>query len=119
MEIYATSSQGVVTIQGVVSDMTLDTYPNGTLTPVVGTGFVVVYAGQDYIVTNYHAVDGYNIQVNRDGRGRVKGAPSSRNEVEDQAPLGRTSSKITVMLSNHMEPTSVECQPNCLEADTS
>ena len=70
--------------------MTLDTYPNGTLTPVVGTGFVVVYAGQDYIVTNYHAVDGYNIQVNRDGRGRVKGAPSSRNEVEDQAPLGRS-----------------------------
>lgn len=58
VQIYATSSQSVVTIQGVVNDMTLDTYPNGTLTPVLGTGFVVVYAGQDYIVTNYHVVDG-------------------------------------------------------------
>jgi S1-C subfamily serine protease len=57
VEIYANSSQGVVTIQGVVTDMTVDTFPNGTLTPVLGTGFVVVYGGQDYIVTNYHVVD--------------------------------------------------------------
>jgi S1-C subfamily serine protease len=38
--------------------MTLDTYPNGTLTPILGTGFVIVYGGQDYIVTNYHVIDG-------------------------------------------------------------
>jgi S1-C subfamily serine protease len=58
VQIYAASSQGIVTIQGVNQDMTLDTYPNGTLTPVLGTGFVVLYDGQDYIVTNYHVVDG-------------------------------------------------------------
>jgi len=58
IQIYASSNQGVVTIQGVVSEMTLDTYPNGTLTPILGTGFVVVYGGQDYIITNYHVIDG-------------------------------------------------------------
>jgi S1-C subfamily serine protease len=58
VQIYANSSQGVVTIQGVVSDTMLDTFPNGTLTPVLGTGFVVMYGGQDYIVTNYHVIDG-------------------------------------------------------------
>jgi len=57
-QIYSISNQGVVTIQGVVSDMTVDTYPNGTLTPILGTGFVIVYGGRDYIVTNYHVVDG-------------------------------------------------------------
>ena len=57
-EIYAISSQGVVTIQGVVKDMTLDTYPNGTLSSVLGTGFVITYDGSYYIVTNYHVIDG-------------------------------------------------------------
>jgi len=57
VQIYADSSQGIVTIQGVTRDMTLDTYPNGTLTPILGTGFVIVYGGLDYIVTNYHVID--------------------------------------------------------------
>ena len=58
VQIYANSSQGIVTIQGVVNEMTVDTFPNGTLTPILGTGFVIVYGGQDYIVTNYHVIDG-------------------------------------------------------------
>jgi len=58
VQIYSADSQGIVTIQGVVQDFTLDTYPNGTLNPVLGTGFVVLYQGQDYIITNYHVVDG-------------------------------------------------------------
>jgi S1-C subfamily serine protease len=58
VQIYASSSQGIVTIQGVTVDMTVDTYPNGTLTPVLGTGFVVVSGGRDYIITNYHVIDG-------------------------------------------------------------
>ena len=58
VQIYASSSQGIVTIQGVTVDMTVDTYPNGTLTPVLGTGFVVVYGGRDYVITNYHVIDG-------------------------------------------------------------
>ena len=57
VQIYAISSQSVVTIQGVISDTTLQTYPNGTLTPILGTGFVVLYGGKDYIITNYHVVD--------------------------------------------------------------
>ena len=58
VEIYADSSQGVVTIQGVVKDLTMNTYPNGTLNPVLGTGFVIIYSGSYYIVTNYHVIDG-------------------------------------------------------------
>ncbi|MGA3109687.1 MAG: trypsin-like peptidase domain-containing protein [Candidatus Bathyarchaeia archaeon] len=57
-QIYAISSQGVVTIQGVVQDLTLSTYPNGTLSPVLGTGFVINYGGSYYIVTNYHVIQG-------------------------------------------------------------
>jgi S1-C subfamily serine protease len=38
--------------------MTVGSSPNGTLTPILGTGFVVVYGGQDYIITNYHVIDG-------------------------------------------------------------
>ena len=57
-QIYAMSSQAVVTIQGVVQDLTLSTYPNGTLNPVLGTGFVITYGGSYYIVTNYHVIQG-------------------------------------------------------------
>lgn len=57
-QIYAISSQSVVTIQGVVQDMTLSTYPNGTLSAVLGTGFVINYGGSYYIVTNYHVIQG-------------------------------------------------------------
>ena len=57
VQIYASASQGVVTIQGVTVDMTVDSYPNGTLTPILGTGFVALYGGQDYIITNYHVID--------------------------------------------------------------
>lgn len=57
-QIYAISSQGVVTIQGVVQDLTLSTYPNGTLNPVLGTGFAINYGGSYYIVTNYHVIQG-------------------------------------------------------------
>jgi S1-C subfamily serine protease len=58
VEIYAVSSQAVVTVQGVVRSLTLDTFPNGTLTAVLGTGFVISYNGSYYVVTNYHVVDG-------------------------------------------------------------
>jgi S1-C subfamily serine protease len=57
-QIYAISSQGVVTIQGVVQDFTLSSDPNGTLNPVLGTGFVITYGGSYYIVTNYHVIQG-------------------------------------------------------------
>jgi len=45
--IYANSSRSVVTIQGDSANQT-----------VLGSGFVIRYANSDYIVTNFHVVDG-------------------------------------------------------------
>jgi S1-C subfamily serine protease len=45
--IYASSSRSVVTIQGDSVNQT-----------VLGSGFVIRYANSDYIVTNFHVVDG-------------------------------------------------------------
>ena len=55
VEIYARSSQAVVTIQGVVQD---SSNSNGSLTSILGTGFVVSYAGSYFIVTNFHVMNG-------------------------------------------------------------
>jgi S1-C subfamily serine protease len=55
VEIYANSSGSVVTIQGVVRD---STSPNGSLSTILGTGFVINYAGSYYIVTNFHVMKG-------------------------------------------------------------
>jgi len=46
--IYAHASKGVVTVRGVSDNSS-----------VLGTGFVIYYAGSNYIVTNFHVVDGY------------------------------------------------------------
>jgi len=55
VQIYANSSQSVVTIQGVVQDLSSR---NGSLTSILGTGFVISYAGSYYIVTNFHVMNG-------------------------------------------------------------
>jgi S1-C subfamily serine protease len=47
-ELYAKSSQSVVTITGVNSNSS-----------VLGTGFVITFNHSYYIVTNYHMVNGY------------------------------------------------------------
>ena len=47
VRIYANSSRSVVTIQG-----------DGANQTVLGSGFVIRYANSDYIVTNFHVVDG-------------------------------------------------------------
>jgi S1-C subfamily serine protease len=49
--IYAQSSPSVVTVQGVVTDIT----GNGS---VLGTGFVIAYSNSYYVITNFHVVDG-------------------------------------------------------------
>ncbi|HKM51210.1 MAG TPA: trypsin-like peptidase domain-containing protein [Candidatus Bathyarchaeia archaeon] len=46
--IYANSSKGVVTVRGITDNSS-----------VLGTGFVIYSAGSNYIVTNYHVVDGF------------------------------------------------------------
>ena len=47
VRIYANSSRSVVTIEGDSTNQT-----------VLGSGFVIRYANSDYIVTNFHVVDG-------------------------------------------------------------
>jgi len=49
--IYAQASPSVVTVQGVITDIT------GTGS-VLGTGFVIAYTNSYYIITNFHVVDG-------------------------------------------------------------
>jgi S1-C subfamily serine protease len=49
--IYAQASPSVVTVQGVITDIT------GTGS-VLGTGFVIAYSTSYYIITNFHVVDG-------------------------------------------------------------
>ena len=49
--IYAQASPSVVTVQGVITDIT------GT-GGVLGTGFVIAYSNSYYIITNFHVVDG-------------------------------------------------------------
>lgn len=53
--IYSQANRSVVTVQGVVTDLT---GPVPTLATVLGTGFVVAYANSYYIVTNFHVIDG-------------------------------------------------------------
>ena len=55
VQIYANSSRAVVTIQGVEQDLSS---PNGSLSQILGTGFVITYVGSYYIVTNFHVMNG-------------------------------------------------------------
>ena len=48
VKIYQEDSTGVVTVQGT----------QGTNGTVLGSGFVIILSGSDYIVTNYHVVKG-------------------------------------------------------------
>jgi S1-C subfamily serine protease len=59
VEIYAQSSQGVVTVRGLATTVTLtDTGPAKVFITVLGTGFVVSYNTSYYIVTNFHVIEG-------------------------------------------------------------
>jgi S1-C subfamily serine protease len=55
VEIYAKSNASVVTIEGFTTDLT---GPVPTVVSLLGTGFVIAYGNSDYIVTNFHVVDG-------------------------------------------------------------
>ena len=55
VEIYAKSNPSVVTVQGVTANLT---GPVPTLVSLLATGFVIAYGNSDYIVTNFHVVDG-------------------------------------------------------------
>lgn len=59
VQIYANSSHSLVTVRGVTPELTLtDSGPATTLVTVLGTGFVLTYNNSNYIVTNFHVVDG-------------------------------------------------------------
>ncbi len=51
VRIYQADSVGVVTVQGTLSS-------GGTSSAILGSGFVMSYSGENYIVTNYHVVSG-------------------------------------------------------------
>ncbi len=51
VRIYQADSVGVVTVQGTLSS-------GGVTSAVLGSGFVMSYSGENYVVTNYHVVSG-------------------------------------------------------------
>ncbi len=57
--IYSNSIKSVVTVEGSRAT-TVQTFfgPATSITDVLGSGFVTTYQGSNYIVTNYHVVDG-------------------------------------------------------------
>ncbi|MDG6983287.1 MAG: trypsin-like peptidase domain-containing protein [Nitrososphaerota archaeon] len=58
-QIYAVSSPSVVTVQGDQSTTVSSFFgPQTTITPVLGSGFVISYQNSFYIATNYHVVAG-------------------------------------------------------------
>ena len=54
--IYNYANQSIVTVQGLQTST--DSFGQTTTTQVLGSGFVVDYSNSDYIVTNYHVVQG-------------------------------------------------------------
>lgn len=57
--IFSSAFQSVVTIQGDVTSNVLTIFgPQTSYSSVLGSGFVTTYQGSDYIVTNFHVVDG-------------------------------------------------------------
>jgi 2-alkenal reductase len=57
--IYAEANRSVVTVQGVAMEENAPgSYLPYTLVSVLGTGFVITYDNSDYIVTNFHVIDG-------------------------------------------------------------
>jgi S1-C subfamily serine protease len=51
VSIYAQASPSVVTVEGVITDITGSS-------GVLGTGFVIAYSNSYYIITNFHVIDG-------------------------------------------------------------
>lgn len=57
--IFSAASQSVVTIQGDVASTVLTFFgPRTTYSTQLGSGFVIGFQGSNYIVTNFHVVDG-------------------------------------------------------------
>lgn len=59
VQIYRNANQSVVTVDGFVTQTVIS--PFGPVTQageVLGSGFVMTYNGNEYVVTNFHVVDG-------------------------------------------------------------
>ena len=59
VQIYSSSAQSVVTVDGFVNS-TVSTFfgPASYLSEVLGSGFILNYNNANYVVTNFHVVDG-------------------------------------------------------------
>jgi S1-C subfamily serine protease len=58
VSIYRNSNQSVVTVDGFVSTTVANPFGNRVAGEVLGSGFVMTYNNANYIVTNFHVVDG-------------------------------------------------------------
>jgi S1-C subfamily serine protease len=59
IKIYANADRSVVLIQGEqISMMSTNFGPQNSSEAILGSGFVIQYGGSDFIVTNYHVVQG-------------------------------------------------------------
>ena len=54
--IYADANKGVVTVEGVQTTASL--FGGNDTSTILGSGFVVINNGSEYVITNYHVVDG-------------------------------------------------------------
>jgi 2-alkenal reductase len=58
-QLYTVVNSSIVTVSGVTSQTTLTRFgPISSIASVLGTGFVVAYSGSDYVITNFHVIDG-------------------------------------------------------------
>ena len=59
IQIYAMVNSSIVTVTGVTTQTTLSRFgPVNSVASILGTGFSVTYNGADYIITNFHVIDG-------------------------------------------------------------
>jgi S1-C subfamily serine protease len=60
-QLYAMVNSSIVTVTGVAAQTTLTRFgPISSIASVLGTGFSINYNGSEYIITNFHVIDGIN-----------------------------------------------------------
>lgn len=59
IQIYTIVNSSIVTVTGVTTQTTLTRFgPINSVASILGTGFSVTYNGADYVITNFHVIDG-------------------------------------------------------------
>jgi 2-alkenal reductase len=59
IQLYAMVNSSIVTVTGVTTQTTLTRFgPIDSVASILGTGFTVTYHSADYVITNFHVIDG-------------------------------------------------------------